>query len=268
MSKDNINAANEDFSARREARMKLIRGITASAFAAFFIAGLLCGALNPVHKTYSKSQATLVVIANVIGLAFLAIPLLFRKVFRLGISFFIVLPWWAFVMCHSLGETFEFYYKLPGWDKMLHLVSGILQFLLFYGMARSYLAAKNAEGKFFMSLMFAIAASLATGCLWEIIEFSIDSLFGTNMQKFIPEEFFNGGNAFCELKGSAEEIAAYYSTPRGYKFALADTMYDCLNCLAGTVIGGVLTFCVTRKKPAFLERAFTVIPRKREKDER
>lgn len=248
-------------SVRGRAFKKRIRLVISSLFATLFFTGLLFGALNPIHRTYSKSQATLVLIANAIGLVCVAIPFLISRLFRLDISHTIVMLWWTFVLCHSLGETFEFYYKVKMWDKALHFASGILQFTSFYGIARSCLANKNVEQKGLFSLIFAIAASLAVACLWEVIEFSIDSLFGTNMQKLIPDEFFNGGNTFAELHGTAEEIAAFYSAPSGYRYALMDSMLDCVNCLIGTGIGVVGTLAISKKRPQFLETSFTVRPR-------
>lgn len=246
-----------------EIHIKIIQSIVLIIFAAFFLTGLLFGAFNFIHKAYSKSQAILVIIANVIGLVCLAIPLILRKVFGLHIIFVIVVLWETFVVCHSLGETFEFYYNFVGWDKALHLVSGVMQFLSFYGIAKSYCYSKNIAKSFAISLIFAICASLAVGCLWEMIEFFIDTFFGTNMQKFVPDKFFNGGDTFSELNGSIEDIATFYKSPEGYRYALMDSMLDCVNCLAGTVIGIIVLLITVRKKPDFLERSFIVKPRNR-----
>lgn len=220
------------------------------------------GLFNPLHKKYTGSQATLVIIANVLGLAFIVLPYVIGAIFRLHISLALLTCWWTFVVGHCMGETFEFYYRLVGWDKGLHLVSGVLTFVSFYAMARSYFAAKGYDGGFAPSFAFAITASLAIGCVWETIEFTIDSLFGTNMQKFIPEQFFNGGNAFAPLEGAADEIASFYRMPEGYRFALLDSMFDCVNCIAGTALGAVVVGIVASKNRKFLERAFVRIPRR------
>lgn len=84
-----------------------------------------------------------------------------------------------------LGELKEYYIKYFWWDKMLHTLSGIM--LGFLGFLLIYIL--NNEEKvnvylspFFMAL-FAFSFAVCTGALWEIFEFTMDSLFGFNMQK-------------------------------------------------------------------------------------
>ena len=247
---------------QNKTRNKIILIIAVAVFAALSLTALIFGALNSVHNVYTKSQAKLVLIAGVIGLGSVALPFLLKWIFRLEISLPIVLMWWFFVLAHGLGEACELYYKIPLWDIALHLTSGILQFITFYAIARSYFSKKTVENKLFLSLVFAIASSLALACLWEIFEFTIDSLFGTNMQKVIPDQFFNGGSTSDNLSGLAGDIAEFYKTPEGYRYAVVDSMYDCLNCLAGTVLASIGMVVLTKFKPHAFERAFSVIPRK------
>lgn len=82
-----------------------------------------------------------------------------------------------------LGEAFNFYERFWWWDIVLHgssalgfgLVGIIFVLTLFEG-------DRYAAPAWAMSLIaFAIAMSI--GAIWEIFEFSMDQLFGTNMQK-------------------------------------------------------------------------------------
>ncbi len=84
-----------------------------------------------------------------------------------------------------LGEVHGFYARYWWWDILLHtgsgLVLGIFGFLLVYVMNEKsdvHLSMKPA----FVAL-FAFMFALGMGCLWEILEFSIDQTFGTTMQK-------------------------------------------------------------------------------------
>lgn len=82
-----------------------------------------------------------------------------------------------------LGEALDFYNRFWWWDIALHagsavgfgLIGFLFMFMLFEG--DRYAAPAWAVG--FMSFCFA----LTIGCLWELFEFSVDQLFGTNMQK-------------------------------------------------------------------------------------
>lgn len=84
-----------------------------------------------------------------------------------------------------LGEVRGYYAKFWWWDILLHtgsgLLLGIFGFLLVHVMNEKkdlHMSMKPA----FVAL-FAFTFALGAGALWEIIEFSIDQLFGTNMQK-------------------------------------------------------------------------------------
>lgn len=99
-------------------------------------------------------------------------------------SFQIVILSFIFA-ANYLGELKEYYIKYFWWDKMLHTLSGIM--LGFLGFLLIYIL--NNEEKvnvylspFFMAL-FAFSFAVCTGALWEIFEFTMDSLFGFNMQK-------------------------------------------------------------------------------------
>lgn len=84
-----------------------------------------------------------------------------------------------------LGEVRSYYDKIWWWDIALHstsgLLMGILGFLLVYVLNASQKIAYSMTPRFvaFFAFMFAVAV----GALWEIFEFSMDSLFGARMQK-------------------------------------------------------------------------------------
>ncbi len=84
-----------------------------------------------------------------------------------------------------LGEVRRFYDLFWWWDMVLHFGSGLLLgifgFMLIYILnedERAHLSVRPG----FMAL-FAFCFGLALGALWEIFEFSMDQIFGTNMQK-------------------------------------------------------------------------------------
>ncbi|AKS45783.1 hypothetical protein OSB_12280 [Octadecabacter temperatus] len=82
-----------------------------------------------------------------------------------------------------LGEVGDFYEKFWWWDVVLHFMSALsfgafgflLIFMLFEG--DRYAAPPWALA----TLAFCVGLSI--GSLWEVFEFSMDQLFGMNMQK-------------------------------------------------------------------------------------
>ncbi|MEZ5566064.1 MAG: hypothetical protein R3F24_11305 [Gammaproteobacteria bacterium] len=84
-----------------------------------------------------------------------------------------------------LGEFRHFYERFWWWDIALHTTSGLLLgivgFLLVYVLNES----KSVRVRMRPGLvaLFAFTFALAAGTLWEIFEFFMDQVFGTNMQK-------------------------------------------------------------------------------------
>lgn len=82
-----------------------------------------------------------------------------------------------------LGEVRDFYNRFWWWDLVLHFGSamgfGILGFLLIFMLFHGdrYAAPPWAVGV----LSFCLA--MTVGALWEVFEYAIDRLFGTNMTK-------------------------------------------------------------------------------------
>lgn len=82
-----------------------------------------------------------------------------------------------------LGNVWDLYRIIPIYDKLLHLLSGviiaIIGFVLFL-----YLNNGNIKGDFntYFAVIFSIIFSIAAAGLWEIWEFSTDMLFEFHSQ--------------------------------------------------------------------------------------
>mgnify|MGYP000061830312 CR=1 FL=1 len=82
-----------------------------------------------------------------------------------------------------LGEVFDFYNRFWWWDIAMHggsavgfgLIGFVLVFMMFQG---DRFAAPPSAIAF-----FAFCFALAIGAMWEVFEFTMDQLFGLNMQK-------------------------------------------------------------------------------------
>lgn len=84
-----------------------------------------------------------------------------------------------------LGEIHSYYVRFWWWDIALHtssgLLMGILGFLLVYVLNESENIDIHMRAHFVA--LFAFLFAVMVGTLWEIFEFAMDQIVGTNMQK-------------------------------------------------------------------------------------
>lgn len=109
----------------------------------------------------------------------LLLPTIFYKRTRIFIppSFQIIILLFIFASMY-LGEVHHFFYRYRWWDIMLHsssaIILGYIGFLLIYALNRD----PNIHVKlspFFIAL-FTFCFASTVGIIWEIFEFSVDSL--------------------------------------------------------------------------------------------
>lgn len=105
-----------------------------------------------------------------------------------------------------LGEIGNFYAKFSWWDDMLHGSSGILitslGFIVLNTLNKSERIASKMNPLFIC--IFAFCFSVCIGALWEIVEWTIDGIAGTNMQRFsdnYSRELFMGRDALRDTMG-------------------------------------------------------------------
>ena len=230
---------------------KIINLISCVTFLVIYIAVTIYGIVCILNPNYDTSQAKLIVTSGICGilLSFLFPGLDF--LFGIKINVVIKSSIFLFAFCALvLGEAFCLYYKIPWWDTFLHYISGLL-----FALIGSYLLAAiykkdNISHKRITLIVGGILISFSIGLMWEIYEFTFDSLFGTNMQKVIPEVdgLFNGGDSSLILNGSNDLIADFFKTPAGYRYALMDTMEDIVCCFTGGLTYLVISLVLTRKK--------------------
>lgn len=158
-------------------------------------------------------------------------PFFLGKFFRVFIPPEFVLLAIAFVFASLfLGEIHGYYSRFWWWDIALHSCSGILLgiigFLLVHVLNETEDIGVHMKPGFVA--FFAFLFSVGIGALWEIFEFSMDSFFGTNMQK------------------------AMAGDPSG----LTDTMWDLIVDTLGALVISLLGYgyIKTARNKSFLER--------------
>ena len=110
------------------------------------------------------------------------------RVFSLHIPYSMYILYDIFLYCAVfLGEVRDFYYRVPYWDSILHFCSGMmlgtLGFILVDFLNRSETDKVSLSPAFVC--LFSFCFALAVGTIWEIYEYTLDSILGLNMQKYM-----------------------------------------------------------------------------------
>jgi uncharacterized membrane protein YjdF len=148
----------------------------------FFLQAILFA--GAVAAVWEKQWLTAVVTFGIIVITLL--PLLLQRRFRVFIPPEFELLAIAFVFASLfLGEVRGYYVRFWWWDIVLHTASGflfgIVGFLLVYVLNEVEQIGVSMKTGFVAFFAFLFAVGM--GALWEIFEFGMDQLFGTNMQK-------------------------------------------------------------------------------------
>ena len=91
------------------------------------------------------------------------------------------------ILSFLLGEIGDFYIRFKWWDSMLHTMSGVLlgcvgfTFLNFFNNNNHIKSFKLGAG---FAAIFVLCFTIACGTIWEIIEFLVDTVNETNMQRY------------------------------------------------------------------------------------
>ena len=108
---------------------------------------------------------------------------IYKKTFlrKSRLSFYLI---YSFIFgAMYLGNVFDFYLIIPMYDKMLHLLSGLIIGIIGY-MLFMHVSNGIVDGPFkrYMPILFSIIFAIAGAAIWEIWEFSTDQLFGFTSQ--------------------------------------------------------------------------------------
>ncbi len=182
-----------------------------------------------------KSDYALMFVQCILGVVAMTLPGMVERRWHLAIPSRMILLYAVFLFCAIyLGEVRAFYYNVPHWDTILHTFSGAMLGALGFSFITLF---NNAEWNelhltpiFVAAFTFCFAVAL--GVVWEIYEFSMDSLLRTNMQKFALED----GTA---LVGQV---------------ALADTMKDLIVDAVGGLVMSIIGYISLKYKKGWTEQ--------------
>ncbi len=144
---------------------------------------------EPYEKV--KSDYSLMLLQCSLGMVVMFIPSLLQKKLSLTIPNYMFVLYFIFLFCAIyLGEVQDFYFIIPYWDLLLHAFSGAMLGSLGFTLVSLLNSNKNVDmhlSPFFIAI-FAFCFALAFGAVWEIYEYTVDSVAALNMQKYALED--------------------------------------------------------------------------------
>ncbi len=176
-----------------------------------------------------KSDYLLMTLQALGGLFMLFLPTMIEKKWKVdipaGINIFLLIFLYAAII---LGEFRRFYFYVPGWDKMLHIVSGAFLAALSFSVITMLNGYDIIKMNPLFVAIFTFCFAMTLGVLWEFYEYAWDTFAGLNMQKYADAQ----------------------GVPHVGRAALADTMGDLIVDAIGAISVSILAyFTVKYDKP-------------------
>lgn len=179
-----------------------------------------------------KPYVTLILqtIPYVMMLLILRLPFMLKKTFKFEMPWMLsaVIVLFGFTT-FMLGDALDFYGKFYWWSIVHHAVSGVMMSIVAFWLIH---VSMNEHSKYVYSnkillFFFVLMFPVGMGAFWEILEYAIDSILGSNSQQFMAS-----ATGFIV---SSEEIPLV-----GHE-ALYDTMLDMILNFIGSLAVAVYT---------------------------
>lgn len=137
------------------------------------------------YNILARSDFEIIFLTCLAGIAALFFPAIVRKFSGYTISNTMMAIYVAFIFGSMfLGSIMNLYYRIFHWDTFLHLLSGITLGILGYAIADIVEKTHKTKYNAMFVTIFAFCFASAMGVLWEIYEFAIDSIAGSNTQRW------------------------------------------------------------------------------------
>ncbi len=126
------------------------------------------------------------IIPSILGTVLVFLPVLIPRLtnFHIIPEFHLIFALFVF-LAMFVGEIGLYYETVWWWDILLHTFSGFLLGLVGFSLVYFLNNAENVNismSPFFVAL-FSFCFAIMCGVFWEIFEFSLDQIFGTNTQR-------------------------------------------------------------------------------------
>lgn len=179
-----------------------------------------------------KNAALFLCLEIVLGIVIVCLPKIISVKFDLYLppmiyGFFLLFIFGAIY----LGTIYHFY-RIPYWDKGLHLISGALLASFALALFGALVPKEQQELPPGFISLYATAFAMMFGVLWEFYEFTCDS-FGMNLQRYMANGHMLVGRA-----------------------ALMDTMGDLIADFIGAVLFAAVAFVQIKKNDSWMQKFF------------
>ena len=112
---------------------------------------------------------------------FVCLPSAMEKLFHFQAPRSVYIFCLLYAVCPMLGHSYNLYYLLPFFDKLLHLSGGVVFAVFGAYLPKAFLKENQVNYK--LCALTGLLFSMAVACVWEFVEFGIDELFLADMQK-------------------------------------------------------------------------------------
>lgn len=181
------------------------------------IGGIICGVMRILNNDFYGFLICISIIPVML------VPFLLKKFFSLKISTQVETMYLIFVFfAHFLGSIVNFYDLIPGYDKIMHFISGMLS--AFIALLLLIKLKQYKKMNLLFTVIFMIATTLSIAALWEFYEFISDYIFSKDAQNVMTT-------------------------------GVSDTMWDMLMAFLGSVLISIQYWCeVKRKKESIVTK--------------
>lgn len=201
------------------------------------------------------------------GIAYALIPFACERIFRFRIQPVLYVFIIAYTVGPLLGSSYQLYLKFDWWDDMLHGFAGVI--FAIFGAYLPRVLSKDKKCSVALGALMGFVFSLAVAGVWEFIEFGLDSLFGTDMQKdtlitnmrpsYLLGQIVEGVDGVLGPDGTINKTVIYYQDGTkvvmkgGYlDIGLLDSMHDMLIETTGALIYTAIYIVFKGKKFVFV----------------
>ena len=196
---------------------------------------LIASVINLFLRPHDIERTIMHIGLCVAGFFTINLPAIIQRRFKIYIPSILQLVAVLLIYAHFiLGEIFRAYDHVAWFDKTLHVLNGLAFALLGFSMVNLLNNSSDQYKKlspFFVSL-FSFCFCLAVSYMWELLEFSIDSIFKINMQRWQDglDQGGSGVNAYTQGTG------------------LIDTMIDMLVMMIGGALVSIIGYISLKTK--------------------
>lgn len=112
------------------------------------------------------------------------VPKILKKYFKINLTSTLEFMYLVFIFgSHFLGSIVEIYHTVNNYDKIMHLLSGVVT--AFFGLYSLINLGKHDKKNIFFNVLFIISFVLMIASFWEFFEYFSDILFKQDAQNVL-----------------------------------------------------------------------------------